>query len=258
MSTLWNALSRIKSRLVNHQPASVPEPPRDDDRSFLHPDVPVSEKAGHETFTHFVRTTGNITGHRVLEIGSREVTGPSLFRDHFPHATYVGFDYYPGDNVSVVGDAHQLSSYFENQPPFDFVFSTACFEHFAMPWVVAAEIAKVLKVGGLVAVETHFAFSSHERPWHFFHYTDMGLRSLFSPALGFECVEAGMSNPIVGRFSTLASEYLRNRPVTGLYAHVQYVGRKAREVPDFDWRHVSTADVVSNTHYPAPRESMKP
>ena len=41
---------------------------------------------------------------------------------------------------------------------FDIIYSSACFEHFAMPWVVAIEIAKLLKVGGIVFVETHFSF----------------------------------------------------------------------------------------------------
>ncbi len=73
-----------------------------------------------------------------------------------------------------------------------------------MPWLVATEIAKLLNVGGHVFVETHFSYSSHERPWHFFQFTDMALKLLFNEALGFECIEAGVSNPIVGRFSTLA------------------------------------------------------
>jgi 2-polyprenyl-3-methyl-5-hydroxy-6-metoxy-1,4-benzoquinol methylase len=52
--------------------------------------------------------------------------------------------------VDIVGDAHKLSSYFENGKQFDIVFSSAVFEHFAMPWIVATEIAKILKVGGFV------------------------------------------------------------------------------------------------------------
>ena len=65
-----------------------------------------------------------------------------------------------------------------------------------MPWLVAAEIAKLLKIGGIVFVETHFSFSSHERPWHFFQFSDMALRALFSPALGFECIEAWHRIPL--------------------------------------------------------------
>lgn len=121
-----------------------------------------------------------------------------------------------------------------------------------MPWVVALEITKLLKVGGFVFVETHFSFSSHERPWHFFQFSDMALKVLFSEALGFECVEAGMSNPIVGRFSSLADEYLKNKPISGLYCHSEFLGRKIRDVNCFDWAQVDLSSMVGNTKYPQP------
>jgi hypothetical protein len=81
----------------------------------------------------------------------------------------------------------------------------------------------------------------------------MGLRALFPTALGFECIEAGLSNPIVGRFSALADKYLRYQPITGLYCHSEFLGRKVREVPSFDWNQVSLDEVVSGTVYPAPK-----
>ena len=63
----------------------------------------------------------------------------------------------------------------------------------------------------------------------------MGLRCLFPPALGFECIEAGMCNPIIGRFSAHADPHLRFTPVRGLYCHSEFAGRKVRDVPGFDW-----------------------
>ena len=44
------------------------------------------------------------------------------------------------------GDAHKLSSYFTGEK-FDLIYSSAVLEHFAMPWIVATEIARILKVG---------------------------------------------------------------------------------------------------------------
>lgn len=222
------------------------------DRKSLDPRVPLSRIASHANHMKFLTEYGNKEGLSILEIGSREVTGPSKARSRFSKAEYVGFDFYPGNNVDVVGDAHKLSSYFPEKR-FDLVYSSACFEHFAMPWVVATEISKVMKVGGIVFVETHFSYSSHERPWHFFQFSDMALRVLFSPALGMECMEAGMSNPIVGRFSSLADEYLRFRRVKGLYCHSEYLGRKVREVEDFSWDKLDLPQVVGDTKYPAPR-----
>jgi hypothetical protein len=147
-----------------------------------------------------------------------------------------------------------LSQYFAGEK-FDIIYSSSVFEHLAMPWLVATETAKLLKVGGTVFVETHFSYSSHERPWHFFQFTDMGLRALFSPALGFECLEAGASNPIVARFSSLAEKDLKFRPVFGLYCHSAFLGRKVRDVEGFAWSDVDLEEVVGGTKYPLPQRN---
>lgn len=223
------------------------------DRSFTHGDVPIPETISHPKWQQHIYTLGNKEGLRVLEIGSREVTGPSEARKQFTKAEYVGFDFYAGNNVDVVGDVHRLSSYFKQGEQFDMIFTSACFEHFAMPWIAAVEIAKMLKVGGHLFVETHFSFSSHERPWNFFQFSDMGLRVLFSNTLGFECIEAGMSCPIIGHFSSSAADYLRYRSVKGLYCYSEYLGIKVREVPSFEWSQVDVNDVVSGTTYPPPK-----
>jgi SAM-dependent methyltransferase len=219
------------------------------DHRFLDPGVPLSKLAAHSNYQQYLTKIGNHKGIRILEVGSREVTGESDARRIFSNAEYVGFDYYPGPNVDVVGDAHKLSHYFVDEK-FDIIYSSAVFEHFAMPWLVATEIAKLLKIGGVVFIETHFSFSSHERPWHFFQFSDMALKVLFSPALGIECIEAGASNPIVGRFSSLADEYLRFRPVTGLYCHSEFLGRKTKDVDGFDWCKADIEEVVGFTKYP--------
>jgi SAM-dependent methyltransferase len=217
------------------------------DPRYLDPNVPIS-KLNH---LQYLTNIGNRKGIRILEIGSREVTGKSDARERFSNAEYVGFDFHPGPNVDVVGDAHRLSQYFREQR-FDIIYSIAVFEHFAMPWVVATEIAKLLKPGGIILVKTHLSFGSHERPWHFFQFSDMALRVLFSPALGFECIEAGASNPIVGRFSALADDDLRFRPVTGLYCGSEFLGRKIKDVSQFDWNDISLDEIVGGTEYPLP------
>lgn len=227
------------------------------DRYFLAPDVPMSQMVSHRKWLNYLGEIGNKPGMRILEIGSREVTAESRARKVFSDAEYVGFDFYPAPNVDVVGDAHKLSSYFREEEKFDVIYSAACFEHFAMPWLVATEISRLLRVGGIVFIETHFSFSSHERPWHFFQFSDMALRALFSKALGFECIEAGMSNPIIGRFSALADQYLRYKPVGGLYCHSQYLGKKVRDVSNFKWEEVDLAEVVGQTTYPEPQTGMK-
>ncbi|PSH03655.1 MAG: methyltransferase type 11 [Acidobacteria bacterium] len=246
MNKTINKLGRIAFRLIARVESIF-------DRAFLVKDVPLSKFVSHQKWQEYLYVIGNKEGMRILEIGSREITGPSEARKRFSKAEYTGFDFYPGNNVDVVGDAHKLSSYFKKEEKFDIIYSSACFEHFAMPWLVAIEIAKLLKVGGIVFVETHFSHSSHERPWHFFQFSDMALRTLFSSALGFECIEAGMSNPMVGRFSSLADGYLRYQPIVGLFCHSEYLGKKVKDMECFDWNSVDLVDVVGETKYPEPK-----
>jgi hypothetical protein len=188
---------------------------------------------------------------RVLEIGSRNVTGRN-FRSRFSKAQYTGFDFHAGENVDVIGDVDRMSSYFAGQPRFDLIFSTAVFEHLYMPWVAAVENQRMLNVGGTVFVETHFSFSSHERPWHFFQYSDKGLRALFNDSLGFDLVDSGMSNPIAGYYRHDAVAYLRYFPVAELYCQSAILCRKRCEVADFDWSRVQMDQVVEGSRYPAP------
>jgi len=215
------------------------------DRFFLHPEVPNIEVDYMEHASRFA----NKKGCRVLEIGSREVTGDSSARRLFANAEYVGFDYHPGPNVDVVGDAHSLGEYFDE--PFDLIYSLAVFEHLSAPWIVAEEISKLLKPGGMVVIATHFSFAAHERPWNFFQFSDMGLKALFPEKLGFECIEASMSNPIIGRFSALAHKSVRFSPIIGLYCSSQFVGQKNIEpVYPFDWKSVSSTEICSGENYP--------
>jgi len=61
-----------------------------------------------------------------------------------------------------------------------------------------------------------------------------------------------MCNPIVGRFSGLADKYHRYRPVSGLYCHSAFLGRKTSEVRDFSWSNINLQQVVGGTKYPPP------
>src|SRR5271168_1555390 len=65
----------------------------------------------HTKWLLYLAQEYNKEGMRVLELGSRVVTGSNL-RPYFSRAEYVGFDFYEDANVDVVGDAHRLSSYF--------------------------------------------------------------------------------------------------------------------------------------------------
>lgn len=222
--------------------------PHLEDSYYLVDDVHPPKKMGHSNWFDNLVDKFNHPGMEVLEIGSREVTGNSIARNRFNNANYTGFDYHHGNNVDVIGDVHKLSNYFDKK--FDLIYSSSCFEHFAMPWVAATEINKILKVGGHIFIETHFSFRSHERPWNFFQFSDLGLELLFSEAMGYQCIDKGMSNPIVGRFSIYADEYLRYIPIKGLYCHSEFYAKKNKEITNFDWNKIELDKLVNNTSYP--------
>lgn len=144
-------------------------------------------------------------------------------------------------------------SFFEEES-FDLIFSSAVFEHLYAPWVVAEQIQNILKVNGCIFVETHFSFNAHERPWNFFQFSEMGLRVLFNEGLGFELVEYGLSNPMIGYFSHKADKYLRYSPAVELYCHSEILCRKIESVKGFSWNDVDIDKVVNGTRYPLPKD----
>jgi hypothetical protein len=220
-----------------------------DDSYYLLDDVSAPTDFTHTKWLNNLVEIFNKPGVEILEIGSREVTGESNARKLFSEANYTGFDYHPGNNVDVVGDVHKLSTYFTKK--FDLIYSASCFEHFAMPWIAATEMNNLLKVGGHIFIETHFSFRSHERPWNFFQFSDLGLELLFPSAMGYRCIDKGMSNPIVGRFSVYADEYLRYIPIKGLYCHSQFYAIKESEIKNFSWDKIELNKLVNNTEYPS-------
>ncbi len=217
---------------------------------FAVPDVPYDADISHTNWAKYLSKMYNKKGMEILEIGARNVTGRVL-RDCFSNANYTGFDYYAGENVDVVGDAHELSRFFNKK--FDLIFSSAVFEHLAMPWKVSREIIKLLKVGGHVFIETHYSYSSHERPWHFFQFSENALDVLFPEKFGMSCIKKGCSNLLEGRFSAYAAEYLRGKTVEGLYCHSEYFGQKVKEVEELSWDSLKLEDVVKATEYPRPK-----
>ncbi len=211
-----------------------------------------SKVVGHDQRWKWLGSVANDPSVKVLEIGSRNVSSAASWKKHAPLCNYTGFDLLGGDNVDVVGDAHQLSKYFGDET-FDVIISSAVFEHLAIPWVVIEEIAKILKVGGQVCTETHFSFCEHELPWNFFQFHPNGLQYLFNESLGFEIIDAGFSNPLCAWFSSESSEYLKGKRIGNIYCHANLLSRKTRSVltsksGPFDWR--KTLSGLHKSSYP--------
>jgi SAM-dependent methyltransferase len=114
----------------------------------------------------------------------------------FGDARVIGFEYMSFELPDVFGDGHALPFLDET---FDVVFSQAVMEHMRDPYLAAREIARVLKPGGLVYVESAFMQPLHAVPYHFFNTTPWGIEELFlASSLSSEITE--WFGPLSGSF----------------------------------------------------------
>lgn len=88
--------------------------------------------------------------------------------------------------VDLFADGHDLPFV---DASFDAVITTAVLEHVMYPERVASEIARVVRLGGLLYSELPFMQQVHEGAYDFTRYTMSGHRRLFND---FKAVDAGM------------------------------------------------------------------
>jgi hypothetical protein len=128
----------------------------------------------------------------VIALGTRGHTdeGTAAWRHSFTGRTVIGIDIHAGPGVDVVGDAHRLSSIIVPGSAAAFV-SNVVFEHLEVPWLVALEVQRILRIGGLALVSAPMVWPEHAAPNDFWRASPFGLRSLFGPALGFRVLAGG-------------------------------------------------------------------
>jgi SAM-dependent methyltransferase len=164
---------------------------------------------------------------RLLVVGGGRLSdGPErLFAD--PGVDVVGFDIYASPLTQFVADAHQMPL---SDGSVDAVWIQAVLEHVLEPHVVAAEIARVVRLGGLVFADTPFLQHVHEGAYDFTRFTESGHRWLFRD---FERIRSGASAG-VGTQCLWTLEYAA-RAVTGSDGLARAIRRSM-----FWWRALDT------------------
>jgi hypothetical protein len=207
---------------------------------------PPAADSTHWVTTDFQTRLGGISAGRLLEVGSRARSGIVRSSLTPKNWSYTGLDVMVGDNVDIVGDAHQLSKLFQNEKRFDAVTAFSVLEHLLMPWKFAVELNKVLNVGAIGLFTTHQAWPIHDAPWDFWRFSDKAWSALFNKATGFEIISTALGEPA----STVAWNC---HPVTDFQDQPSYLSsvvlfRKISETK-LDWP-VELDDILDNQYPP--------
>lgn len=124
--------------------------------------------------------------------------GGQVYRDVFNHVErYIGLDLPPNGRVDVYGDGMVLPF---RDTAFDTVLCNEVLEHVPEPSRFMAEVARVIKPGGILLLTTPQTWGLHLEPHDFYRYTRYGLRYL-AEKNGFEVIEV---TPTCGLWATLA------------------------------------------------------
>jgi SAM-dependent methyltransferase len=173
----------------------------------------------------------NERGGRVLQVGARTPAGlEGMPPRPLLRGPVTGLDIHPGLCVDLVGDAHFLSRFLRERSV-DAVVSGSVLEHLQAPWLFAAEVNRILKVGGLVYHEAPGAWPAHAQPNDFWRMSAEGLRALFGPECGFEVLDAQDAGPAVMIPAPKWRARHLEMPTVPTFAMAEILARKVEDIP---------------------------
>lgn len=153
----------------------------------------------HESVMNWARsviTADDVTGKRVIEVGSYDVNGSVRpFITAMSPAAYTGTDMRPGPGVDMVMDAAELAATLGHGSA-DLVVSTEMLEH-ARDWRAAVDgMVSVLAENGVLAITARGpGFPLHDYPEDHWRFTTEDMRQIITAA-GLQ-VEGLQSDPQV-------------------------------------------------------------
>lgn len=150
------------------------------------------------------------------------------------HPNCIEFEYRIFRHTDVVGDAHCLPF---RDNVFDHVFAFNVFEHLRRPAIAAAEIYRVLKPGGRVALHTAFLQPLHEAPRHYYNATEFGVRAWFSDFEIEKCEVSGNFSPgfMLGFLAATLLDTLRQSDLS-VAEQAQIANTRLEQWADFWYR----------------------
>lgn len=181
----------------------------------------------------------------LLEIGSRARSG-FVRRDLFPYMRYLGIDILPGENVDIVCDAHEMASHIPHGS-IDAVFSASTFEHLLMPWKVAIEMNKIMRIGAAGYIRTHQSIGMHDLPHDYWRFSDTAWPAILNRHTGFEIVRTYMGEPMFVVPFDMGPKWIGNEQSAGFAASAVTF----RKIADTDMTWDVAASDLEAVAYPA-------
>jgi SAM-dependent methyltransferase len=132
----------------------------------------------------------------VLEVGSKDYGNTTSFRDIYQGQEYVGLDLFEGKGVDVIVNLEDGIGELK-ESSFALVICCSVLEHTPRPWVVAENLTRLLKPGGVLYMSVPWVWRYHAYPDDYFRFSHRAIPSLF-PTLSWD--NAVYSTNVAGEF----------------------------------------------------------
>jgi ubiquinone/menaquinone biosynthesis C-methylase UbiE len=129
---------------------------------------------------------------RMIDVGCGDKPYRKMFAPHV--SEHLGIDYEETYKDSVWSSKEKADFVFSgdrlpfDDASFDTVLCTQVLEHAAKPWVLFAEMTRIMRAGGVMILTIPFSYRLHSEPYDFYRYSHHGLRAL-SEQNGLEVVK---------------------------------------------------------------------
>lgn len=140
----------------------------------------------------------------VLEIGSKDYGNTSSFRNVYTQNEYVGIDMEDGKNVDHVVDLVAGVGPLKERH-FGLAICCSVLEHVTRPWVMAENITRLIRPGGVLYMSVPWVWRYHPYPDDYYRFSFKGIKELFP---GFAWDQIYYSSTVPGEFFPLTEENL--------------------------------------------------
>jgi predicted SAM-dependent methyltransferase len=110
----------------------------------------------------------------------------NLFFD-IPNVEYIMTDYENGIDVDIVTDLHTIDTKFEKNT-FDLIISCSTYEHLKYPQLCSHNLMKILKIDGIIFIQTHQTYPLHGYKYDYFRFSREALKGMLSKKMNFTTI----------------------------------------------------------------------